>query len=149
MVYTRADVTFLLGNYLWPRGYFNGSGRKKKHHVFQPKILYKVIITKDRVNGVCGIACTFIQETEKVSNFFVSRTIRAFVRSKTNLPKSGRLRTCYSIRYRLIPQKQVFEFWGMSVSFKALPVDNEMYLLRIFTMFTAVFYEKITTSDLS
>ena len=50
MVYTWADVT-----YLWPRGHFKGSRRRNKHYVFQPKILYKVIITKDRVNGVCWI----------------------------------------------------------------------------------------------
>ena len=78
-----------------------------------------------RVNGVCGIACTYIQEAKKVSKFYnitcYCSQIRAFVWSKTNLPKSGRLWTCFSIRYRLIPQKQVFEFWGMSVSFNRFP----------------------------
>ena len=86
----------------WPRGHFKGSGRRYKHHIFQPKILYKVITTKDRVNGVCGIICKYIQETEKVSKFYnatcYGSQIRAFVRSKTNLPISGRLWTCYSIR---------------------------------------------------
>ena len=86
MVYTWADVTFLLCKYLWPRGHLKGSGRWNKPYVFQPKILYKVIITKDRVNGVCGIACTYIQEAEKVSKFYnvtcYGSQIRAFVRSK-------------------------------------------------------------------
>ena len=103
------------------RVHFKGSRRRNKQQIYQPKILYKVIITKDRVNGVCGIACTYIQEAKKVSKFYnitcYCSQIRAFVWSKTNLPKSGRLWTCFSIRYRLIPQKQVFEFWGMSVSF--------------------------------
>ena len=104
------------------RVHFKGSRIRNKQQIYQPKILYKVIITKDRVNGVCGIACTYIQEAKKVSKFYnitcYCSQIRAFVWSKTNLPKSGRLWTCFSIRYRLIPQKQVFEFWGMSVLFK-------------------------------
>ena len=72
MVYTWADITFLLCKYLWPRGHFKGSGRRNEHHIFQPEILCKVIITKDQVNGVCGITCTYIhvQETEKVSKFY-------------------------------------------------------------------------------
>ena len=36
------------------------------------------------------------------------------------LPDLGRLWTCYPIPITLIPQKQVFEFWGMSVSFKVV-----------------------------
>ena len=111
------------------RVHFKGSRRRKKQQIYQSKILYKVIITKDRVNGVCGIACTYIQEAKKVSKFYnitcYCSQIRAFVWSKTNLPKSGRLWTCFSIRYRLIPQKQVFEFWGMSVLFNSFPSSDQ------------------------
>ena len=122
------------------RVHFKGSPRRTKQQIYQPKILYKVIITKDRVNGVCGIACTYIQEAKKVSKFYnitcYCSQIRAFVWSKTNLPKSGRLWTCFSIRYRLIPQKQVFEFWGLSVSFKDLcssSQDPSIQFVRVYT----------------
>ena len=51
------------------------------------------------MNGVHGITCKYLQVPEKVIKYFnvtcYGSQIQAFVSSKTNLPKSGRLRACY------------------------------------------------------
>ena len=52
-----------------------------------------------------------------LQNDMVVILIQAFVSSNNYLPDLGRLRVYYPIRMKLIPQKQVFEFWGISVSF--------------------------------
>ena len=59
MVYTWADVTFLLCKYLWPRGHFPKEVRDKINITFFSQKSFKVLISKDWVNGVCGITRTW------------------------------------------------------------------------------------------
>ena len=104
---TLALRTFDLGHFS------KGSGRPENITFLQTKILYKVILRKiGWMEYLCGITYKYIQVPEKVSNYYNvtchDNQIQAFVRSKTNLPKLGRLRTCYPMQWSFIPQKQVF-----------------------------------------
>ena len=128
MVYTRSDVTFLLSLPLTFR----------TSHFSSIKSSQNDITKKDLANGVCWIANIVYEVPEKVSKYFTTiwhgSQIQAFVSLENHLPEMSRLRAYYLISIKLIPQKQVFEFRGMSSSV-ASPICQEGQSERTFPIF--------------